>query len=143
MKFEPKTEREILEAMLAEPGVYDFSVLEAVDHVSSQGNLSIKLKVQVYVGEGVRHLYDYLSGGSNFGARKLRHFCSAVGILDRYEAGEISPTDCIGRHGRCEVRIKKDKTGEYPDRNEIADYIESQSVIKPAPVKFENDELPF
>lgn len=145
MKFQPKTEEQIRESQLIEPGEYDFEVLSAVDHISQSGNESIKLQVRVYVGETIRTIFDYLSAGMEY---KLRHFCEAVGILHFYESGELLAIHCAQRAGKCKVGIQKDKTGAYPDKNVIQDYlVDEDSAVTTAPsiapTKFTDDEIPF
>lgn len=122
MRVIPKTEREIAEAGLWEPGTYDFEVLEADDTVSkSSGAEMIKLKVKIFNDQGESQIvFDYLLDSM---AGKLRHAAEAFGLLAEYERGGMQGIDCQGKTGRCKVSIQKDKTGQYPDKNGIADYI--------------------
>jgi hypothetical protein len=148
VRFQPKTEKEVAEAGLLAKGVYDFEVTEATEKQSKAGNDMVELIVAVYDAEGrSRKIFDWLvdSEGS---AYKIRHFAEAAGLLPQYEKGDLPAHAMIGRTGRCQVIIKKDKTGEYPDKNAIADYV-SGGASKPAAAPADttpalvDDEIPF
>ena len=65
--------------------------------------------------------------------------------------------EMIGRTGRCKLNVQKDKTGQYPDKNGIADYLKSKTpnaAPKPAAARQKmaagagmgadlDDEVPF
>ena len=151
MKFQPKTEKELQEALVVEPGIYDFEVVNAIEKQSKSGNDMIELKLKIFVGEGARIISDYLLESMAF---KLRHFCEAVGLLDKYENGTLSAFDCAGVAGKLELVIQRDKSGSYPDRNSVKDYVvdedyEPKASTPPlspggvAPASFNNDDIPF
>ena len=148
MKITPKTEKELASENLLEPGIYDVEVMEAKESVSKKGNEMIKLKLRVFSDRGERHIYDYLLDSVSF---KVRHFCEAVGLLEIYEAGTLLAIDCFGRAGKAHIAIQKDKTGEYPDRNGVKDYIVDDSTIRITPKAsaemvtsgFDTDDVPF
>jgi hypothetical protein len=139
MRFTPKTETECAEQGLLEKGEYDFEVVDASNEMSKarpeDGKESlpmIKLKVRVFEADGAssRTIFDYLI--ESFPS-KLRHFCDASGILSRYEAGDLDAFQCLNKTGRCKVIVQKDKTGNYPPKNSIADYvIKAAPALKPA-----------
>lgn len=121
MKITPKTDDEILRESLLEPGEYDFEVIHAVEKVSKSGNDMIEVKLKVFTDTGgSRVINDYLLDAL---AWKVKHFCEAVGLLDAYNEGTLTAADCAGRSGRVEVKIQTDKTGAYPARNEVQDYV--------------------
>jgi hypothetical protein len=120
MKFQPKTEKEIAEENLLPKGEYNYEVIAAEEKKSKSGNDMIAVKLRIFVGEdhGVT-LTDYLMEAM---ARKLRNFCAQNGLLPQYESGTLRASDCEGKSGIAYVKIEKDKTGAYPDKNAIADY---------------------
>lgn len=122
MRFDPKTEKEIAEENLWPAGIYDFEVLEAEDTVSkTSGNEMIKLRVKIFNEESeTQTIFDYLLSSM---PGKLRHAAAAFGVLADYERGSFDAFSCIGKVGKCKVSIQKDKTGQFPDKNGIADYI--------------------
>ena len=123
MRFEPKSEKDIAEGGLLPLGNYDFEVQEAEEKVSKTGNDMIELKMRVYDNEGQgRTIFDYLVS-TDGGAYKIRHFAYAVGLGESYERGELQASNLHGCTGKAKVFIKKDKSGQYPDRNAIADYL--------------------
>ena len=148
MKFPPKSEKEIQEMKLFPAGIYDFEVIKAVERESKVGNPMIALKLMVFVDDRVMYVNDYLVVMDSM-AFKIRHFCEATGLLSIYEKGELDPQSLIGRFGRCDIQIQKDKDGVYADRNAVRDYIpineiEKKSVTKlPEQTTLESDEIPF
>lgn len=148
MKFKPKSaeqikqeEKERKEAFLWPVGEYSFEILEAEEGLSNAGNQQIKAKVKLFKDDGKSQtVYDYLQPEGAM-AHKLRHLSEASGLLTEYETGEIEDYQLVGKTGICKVGINKDKTGQYPDRNGIVDYLVSPS--KAAPKAVEDDEIPF
>jgi hypothetical protein len=120
MRFTPKTEKEIAEENLLPKGEYNYEVIAAEEKRSKSGNEMIAVKLRIFAGEdGGPTLTDYLMEAM---ARKLRNFCAQNGLLREYESGTLCAEDCIGKSGVAYVKIEKDKTGAYPDKNAIADY---------------------
>lgn len=121
MNFTPKTEKELSEENLFPAGVYPFEVLEAKDTTSKKGNEMIELKLRVFHGERHQFVNDYLLESIGY---KLRHSAVTLGLGDAYESGSLSGHDYKGKSGFVKLKITKDKTGTYPDKNEVADYVE-------------------
>jgi hypothetical protein len=128
MRFNPMSEEEIKKLGMIDPGSYDFEVVSAIDEISrNSGQEQIKLTLLVFDMQGKEHtIFDYLTGHANM-QFKVRHFCEAVGIIDRYEAGDLNASDCLNRCGKLEIAIQKGKPnpngGVYPDRAGVKDYI--------------------
>jgi len=150
MRFTPKTEQELQEMALVEPGEYSFQVIEATDQVAKSGNEMIKLKMKIWDNMGrERLIFDYVLEAMAF---KLRHFADATGLLDKYEAGELRASDCPGRAGKLELGMEEGKPnpngGMYAPKNTVKDYIKSEgAVAKPADApkdSFQDDiDVPF
>lgn len=121
MKFTPKTEKEIAEEKLLPVGDYPFQISAAEDYVSKAGNEMIKAEVRVFKPDGNFLLVDDYLG--EFMMHKILHLCQATGLEDDYNAGLIKPENLVGKTGQLKLSIQKDKTGQYPDRNSIKDYI--------------------
>jgi len=147
MRFTPKTEKEIREAGLLTPGVYDFEVISAEDCVSQAGNEQIKLKLRVFGPTSERLVWDYLSTASDAMEAKFRHFCEAAGLLDQYNTGEVSAITLAAVSGRAKIGISKDKNGTYPDRNDVKDYVRNDTPTTEATTEantsFDADNIPF
>lgn len=143
MRFQPKTENEVAAAGLFPKGTYDFEIAEANDKQSKAGNDMTELLVRIFDTDGKsKKVFDYLVDTEG-GAYKIRHFAEATGMLPEYEKGELLAYQMVGKTGRCEVGIQKDKTGQYPDKNAVFDYIGGGLA---APLKSEtmvDDEIPF
>ena len=132
MKFTPKSEEELQTEQLAPPGTYPFTITSAEEKTSKKDQPMFKLAVTLHSEDGRDWFaYDYVSPG--FMAHKLRHLCSGVGILDKYEAGTLEAHDLQGRQGFCDVIVQKGK-GEFGPKNAIKDYLHG-GTDKAAPAK--------
>lgn len=153
MKFAPKTEQQLeQERKEAEQNrlmpfgtICDFEIVNADDKVSSAGNDMIKLAVKVFKPSGEEQIVDdFLLESMEY---KLRHAASACGLIDKYSAGELHAYDFPGKTGKCKMGIKRDKTGQYPPKNVINNYIkrpDNESGAAPAKTAADlDDEIPF
>ncbi len=122
MKYQPKTEKQIIEEGLAPAGIYSFEVYEAADKTSKTGNDMIELKLRLFDHEGTSRgmVTDYLLEKL---AYKLRHAAVACGLEDVYNNGELTATDFKDKMGEVKIRIQEDKEGKYPAKNVVADYV--------------------
>src|ERR1700722_8526833 len=100
MKVTPRTEdqaQKISKRKLLKPGMYEAKITEAVEKPSSKGNEMIEITVLVSDPDGGdRTFHDYLNN-SPLGAAKLRHACTACGVIQKYEAGEVGASDFPGK----------------------------------------------
>ena len=125
MQFVPKSEKQIIEAGLWPAGQYDFEITKAERAVSGAaskepGTEFIKLNVRLWNAEGsTRFVNGILHPAME---AQLRHFCDAGGLLAKYEAGTLEAHDCLGVSGRLKLKIKAED-GNFPAKNEIADFI--------------------
>lgn len=137
----PKTEKELAEMGLFPAGVYDAEIINAEDRVSKSGNDMIWVKLKVFNGSEMQFVDDYnVDGVMEY---KLRHLCDACGIVDQYEAGEVSVDDINGKSVRVKLKIQKDKTGEYPDKNAVADYVVGEKDSGKTLTEELGDSIPF
>jgi len=129
MRFQPMDEKEISEANLWPVGEYDFQIFDASDEVSKAGNEMIKLTVDLFNDQGERRrVFDYLIASNN-GMFKVLSFADAVGLREEYDRGDLQTVDIHQRTGRCKVGVQKDKTGQYPDKNGIMNYIKADAGV--------------
>jgi len=120
MKFSPMTEDELARASLLEPGVYPFEVIAASEELSKAGNEMIKVKINVFGPDNQQaHIFDYLMEKLQY---KLRHFCEATGLLQKYEAGTLSEVDCEGKSGWVKIKVEP-ANGQYQAKNSVQDYV--------------------
>lgn len=128
MIFNPMSQEDIQKLGMIDPGIYDFEVVSAQEEKSkSSGMQQIKLTLLVFDIQGKEHtLFDYLTQHPQM-QFKVRHFCEAVGIVDRYNAGDLADQDCMNKCGKLEVVIQKGKPkkegGYYADKASVKDYI--------------------
>lgn len=155
MKFVPKTADEIAMDGLLKEGKYPFKVIEAEETTSKKsGAPMLKLKLLVY-GEGNRQatVFDYLMESV---ADRLYKFCLAVGLSDKYDAGELEAYDCADREGWAHIKIQPAKDG-YEPKNIIGYYCQEPGwqakATPPMPTRepralppagdLDGDEIPF
>jgi len=149
MNYRPKSTDELKAMDLLPAGTYPFRVTTAEDAVSNAGNEMIKLKLHVMDPATSRQtfVFDYLLEAM---AHKLRHFCEAVDILDKYESGTLTPKDCEGLEGELELIVEPAK-GDWQAKNAVRDYNIFAEDAKPAEstalnakaVESEDDSIPF
>lgn len=156
MKFEPKTEEQIVSESLLAAGIYDIEVRDAVDKTSKAGNDMVHLKLSVFDEDGNSvFVDDYLLESMPL---KLRRAAYALGLGGEYESGELAAYDFKGKAGKAKIGIQKGKAKEdgsgefYPDKNGVLDYIVGESPKGIAPARkspsqvvapIEDDEIPF
>jgi hypothetical protein len=120
MRFTPRTEEEVSKNKLLFPGECDFEVRKAQAKTSKNNNEMVELSLEVWDSKGGNSMvFDYLLDAM---PHKLRHFCYAVGLGRAYEAGTVDAAQCEGKGGRLIIRNVPGK-GEYPPKNEVADYV--------------------
>lgn len=147
MRVRPLSEEEAAAAGLLQKGIYPFEVAEAKEKTSKAGNDMIELRLNVLGEDDSKHgVFDYLveSDGS---APKIRQFAVSVGMLSQYERGELNAVDMIGKTGVCKIYIKKDTSGQYPDKNAVGEYVKPGGMNGAqkgqAPAAIVDDEIPF
>ena len=142
MKFQPKTEKELAEANLWPNGEYAFEILEAEEATDKNSNPMLKLNVKVFKDSGAsQRIFDYVSPA--WMEFKLRHLAEACNLLAQYESGELHAYEFVGKTGYCKVGVSKDKSGQYPDRNGIMDYLTDKTTAQKAAEALADDSVPF
>lgn len=121
--FTPKKDEELV--TLLNEGEGTFNVLDAQEATSEKGNPMIKLLLECWDCLGKKGtIFDYLIFTDNvFCARKIKHFCYAVGLEKEYESGKLNHFECQGKSGDLLIGIQKDKTGAHPDKNTVLDFL--------------------
>lgn len=121
MKFTPKSDKELAEERIMPEGEYGFEISGGEDKTSKAGNEMIQLTVRVFKDDGKFNLVtDYLMESMMY---KISHAAKACGLEDKYNLGQLTGEDFIGKTGMLKLGIQKDKEGQYPDKNVIKDYI--------------------
>jgi len=144
MKVSPISAAEAIAPGILKRGGYDFEVETAIEKTSKANNEMIELMLKVYDTDGkYRMIRDWLVETEGM-AYKTRHFAEAVNMLTQYNNGELKGADLIGKTGRCQVGIRKDKTGAFPDENNIQDYLPAgaKSLVSSV-IDDMDDDIPF
>lgn len=128
-------------------GYYDFEIAKAEDTVSkTSGKDMIKLNLKVFNSDGdYIWIFDYITFDESM-AWKLRHCCESIGILDKYDGGELEAGDFESGAGRLELQVQVSRDPKYPDdKNSVKDYcpaeIKEEKPKKAATKKTRAEEL--
>lgn len=139
LNFEPKTEEQLNNLM--PDGQYNFHVSKAEDYVAkTSGDEMIKLTLLVWDHNGrERQITDYLTSKAIY---KIKHFCDAVGLTEKYSSGNLHASDCEGsdKIGKLLINTQKGQ-GEYGPRNSVKDYVKREASAQQEP--FHDDEIAF
>lgn len=117
-KFTPRDDMDELLPV----GEYDAVVIAAEETESKAGSPMFKVTLEVYGDEGRKlHVFEYLllEGAASW---KLKAFCRAAGLMDRYKAGEINEEDLQD----APVRVKLEReagNGDFPPKNVVRGYL--------------------
>lgn len=122
VKFEPKTEAEILEKQVFKSGIYSYTITDATEATSQNGNSMIRLEIEISLNGQVKRLQDYLVPVGR-GLAKVRQICQVCGLLDRFQSGILSSNDFVSHSGRLRLGIENDRSKKYPPRNIVTDYL--------------------
>lgn len=140
MRVNPKSETEFKSRRLMDPGIYSFQVFDAIEKTSKSGNEMIEVILKVIDLNGRVHtVNDYLIDQEPMDY-KIRHLWDSVGMINKYESGNISPEDIKDKKGKVKIRITKDKKGIYDDKNTVVDYIVNNEYTDQ---KILDDEIPW
>jgi hypothetical protein len=142
VRTNPKSDEELVD--IWDIGQYQFEVANAEETTSKNGNEMIKLTIKVWDRLGkTRTIFDYLLESPLPAAAKLKAFCKITGLLEKYEAGNITADDCIGKGGILALGIETDDSGKYGPKNKINGYKESLPEGAKTPEKPFDDDIPF
>jgi len=143
LTFVPKNEEDL--QTLLTVGIGSFEVSKAIAKPDKNGKPMIKLILKVWDESGQEGIiFDYLMLNEHkFSLRKIRHFCYAIGIGNLYEDGKLNASDCEGKFGKLQIGIQKDKEGNYPDKNNVRDYIYLQKSPNNDIPSDLNDDIPW
>lgn len=120
MKFECRTEDEIIQGSLWQGGIYNCFIIEAQEKTSRRGNEMIEVYVEITRSDGAKKcVRDYLLPQRPM---KLLKACKACGVEDKYLAGILSDDDLVGKRGKLKLGIER-ATVEFPRRNVVVDYL--------------------
>lgn len=154
MKVTPRTERELRDAEMNQPGVYGFEIVSCVECDSPQGEPQFELQLSCFTDDiqpfRVKGWVTYST--TPYIHRMLRRFFDCIGLIDRYNAGEVQAYECVGRAGKCRIGHRNGAKGGtfYQIKEFIVESVSDDEEIvakpsKPAPVSAvcADDEVPF
>jgi len=142
--FTPKKDEDLVK--LLKEGEGTFTVLSAIEATSKKGDPMIKLLLECYDSENRKgNIFEYLIFTDNvFCERKIKRFCYAVGLEKEYESGKLNHFECSGHSGNLLIGIQKDKTGAYPDKNCVFDFLKGDGIrTSPSDLNDSLDDINF
>ena len=157
MRFNPLNEEEAAKQSsgLFDPGLYDYEIAEAAETTSNSGNDMIKLTVLVFDRNGDHKRIWFYLVNTQKSQWKIREFARSCGLLDSYNNGSLSETECVGCTGQCELGIEPAQ-GQWPAKNVISSWLPKKTArgtgytgrSAPQPASAQrasglDDEIPF
>ncbi len=147
--FKPRTEEELALDALLPRGIYHGQVVTAEQQESKRGDAMIKLRVDVFDGNGGRQVvFDYVADA--WMPHKLRHVCESAGALDAYQTGDMGKiADLLGGRDVWLELDQEEGKGGYPPKNVVRDYMtrDKANAVRVAESDGEappdDDDLPF
>ena len=128
MRYDPKQAT----APGGKPGTYYYTVVNAEEKRSKQGNDMMELTLAVDTPMGGMTIKDYLVATPG-GLWKAKAFCGAVGL--DFEAGELTPQQCLHKSGQATLDFDK-RDLEKVNRGEAERaYLKVQRYVKDDPTK--------
>ena len=131
MKFTPKEDSEIKTFGLLPEGPANFVVAEAMEKYSKGGNEMIEMDLTCSSGTLTNTVKFYMLEKM---AHTHKHFHRATGMMDKYQSGETTADDCVGKTGKVVLGIEKGKQKDdgsyFYDKNVVVDFLWDES--KPA-----------
>lgn len=124
MKINPQSEQTFKERKLLTPGVYEFTVFDAIEKISQKsGEPMIEVILSIFDQSDREYkIYDYLMDKPPMDY-KIRKLWECVGMIEKYESGEINATDLHDKKGMVKIVTQVDKKGIYDDKSTVKDYL--------------------
>lgn len=127
MRYTPHTDDQLNRMNLLPDGEYDFTVIEADDKASKNGNDMVTLKLHVYEEDGTpRIIFDYLVPDKM--PHKFKHACDACGLIEEYNAGSVTHDSFVNRQGRLIIYTQPAK-GSYLEKSAVKDYVKRENMV--------------
>lgn len=113
--------------------------------MSKQNNEMLVVTFRCYGGPtGEQDIPVYFVAGNASSISRLEKLCKATGIA--FSNGEVTPEQLHGKSLKCLVKIQKDQTGQYSDKNVVAGFQMAkgtQIVADGEKPPMPDDDIPF
>lgn len=126
---------------------YDAAIVVAEERPSKKsGNPMLDVIFRCFGGPGgAIDVHVYFVAGNAQSISRLEKLCKAVAIP--FSKGEVTPEQLSGKSLKCLVKIQKDETGQFGDKNVVAAFqmAKGTQIVAdgetPPPVP--DDDIPF
>lgn len=144
MNFTPMTKQQ-LKNLLPE-GNYPFEVTGAEEKISKNGNPMIALNLRVVGEKGeVVFVNDWLmqpvkdedQDKTKNKIWKIRSFCYSTGLINKYEEGNLTDSNCLHKKGWVKIKVKTDQ--DLNQVNSVGYYLEDKSLQNSSKAQEKND----
>jgi hypothetical protein len=116
-KFDPN----LANADLLPEEWFDALIVNAYEKTAKSGNPCIVVSTKIY--GGAQPIIDrYYVTSTSGGVSGLRKLCHAAGILEDFKSGELDPEKLKGRSVQALVKVQKDESGQWDDKNVCAQF---------------------
>lgn len=122
MKFTPMSDADYNQSRsnTFPAGTYPCEIIKCEEKVSKQGNKMFETIVKIYDDSGrTTNVFCYLIAEGK-AAWQLRAAAEELGVLDKYNAGELEDVDILGLESYAVVGIQKSEG--YADKNIIKSF---------------------
>jgi len=134
-----------------EEGIYEFVIETVMQKSSTKGYPQIELELKIYdIYSNPHTVKDWLTASdANLNKKKIKEFCHAVGMADKYESGQFDEYDIVGKRGQCRIIITNHE--KYGEQNRVDCYVIGDKPVNEMPAStskvgvrdgFE-DDIPF
>lgn len=144
MKFKP-VDLDNFQITAWPEGAYKFQVEDASEVNGQYGEqLELKLKLKD-AASNTKTLKTWINPSSP----ALGFFCQSVGLLEKYNRGEILDGDCVQKVGYCQLIIKDkfNKVARYLTKSEYEEELKksTEKFVQEMDIKedFINEDIPF
>lgn len=135
---------ERLKEMLLPEGKYQFIVNECTEQTSKNGDPMLKLIIHVNHKNRKYIIFDWILCTKTW-MFKLRSLCDTLGLIEMYDAGEISASRIGSKKGFAYFTLENDK--KYGWKSKVEEYIvdgeKEESKENEQNTENQDDDIPF
>jgi hypothetical protein len=123
----------------------DALIINSIDTKSKQGNEMIEADFKIYDPAGLQPTIKHYFVDKNPGM--FKKLCTVLDL--NFESGNIPAESLVGKMVKVLIKIREDKSGEFPDKNVLAAFAKSDSPQAPRQTEStgttedSGDPLPF
>ena len=125
---------------------YDAAIVNAKDGIGkTSGNAYLVATFECYGPMGNIRIDRYFVLENKGGKTGLKKLCMAIGLLERFQQGEINPEELIGKSLKVLVKVQESDDPRWDDKNVVSAFALATSSPEAAFPKqgIPDDDIPF